>query len=156
MSPRVQEKKFFYPFLVFWLRWLTYMSLTKRERIKTQEFLLGSQERVISWTDLWPDFWQTVRLTYSFWAESGFLSTITSCFMNLQMIRLCINCWITLRIAHLRIAHWGAISRWAILSPSVIRIAHLNYYVLYVLFVLDIGHRWVLGTWAVYSIIIFS
>ena len=36
---------------------------------------------------------------------------------------------ITLRIAHLRIAHWGAIPRWAILSPSVIRIAHPNYYV---------------------------
>ena len=36
---------------------------------------------------------------------------------------------ITLRIAHLRIAHWGAILRWAILSPSVIRIAHPNYYI---------------------------
>ena len=36
---------------------------------------------------------------------------------------------ITLRIAHLRIAHWGAIPRWAILSPSVIRIAHPDYYV---------------------------
>ena len=46
---------------------------------------------------------------------------------------------ITLRIAHLRIAHWGAILRWAILSPSVIRIAHLNYYVFYALFVLDMG-----------------
>ena len=36
---------------------------------------------------------------------------------------------ITLRIAHLRIAHWGAILRWAILSLSVIRIAHPSYYV---------------------------
>ena len=44
-----------------------------------------------------------------------------------------------LRIAHLRIAHWGAILRWAILSPSVIRIAHPNYYVFYELFVLDMG-----------------
>ena len=33
---------------------------------------------------------------------------------------------ITVRIAHLRIAHWGAILRWAILTPLVIRIAHLN------------------------------
>ena len=41
---------------------------------------------------------------------------------------------ITVRIAHLRIAHWGAI-----LSPSVIRIAHLNYYVFYALFLLDMG-----------------
>ena len=41
----------------------------------------------------------------------------------------CQNSPITLRIAHLRIAHWGAIPRWAILSPSVIRIAHPNYYV---------------------------
>ena len=46
---------------------------------------------------------------------------------------------ITLRIAHLRIAHWGAILRWAILSPSVIRIAHPNYYVFFELFVLDMG-----------------
>ena len=34
---------------------------------------------------------------------------------------------VNVRIAHLRIAHWGAILRWAILSPSVIRIAHPNY-----------------------------
>ena len=53
---------------------------------------------------------------------------------------------ITVRIAHLRIAHWGAILRWAILSPSVIRIAHLNYYVFYALFALDMGPGWVLGT----------
>ena len=46
---------------------------------------------------------------------------------------------VNVRIAHLRIAHWGAILRWAILSQSVIRIAHLNYYVFYVLFVLDIS-----------------
>ena len=46
---------------------------------------------------------------------------------------------ITVRIAHLRIAHWGAILRWAILSPSVIRIAHLNYYVFVCLFMLDMG-----------------
>ena len=32
-----------------------------------------------------------------------------------------------LRIAHLRIAPQWAILRWAILSPSVIRIAHPNY-----------------------------
>ena len=42
---------------------------------------------------------------------------------------MCVCVWITLRIAHLRIAHWGAILRWAILSPSVIRIAHPSYYV---------------------------
>ena len=35
---------------------------------------------------------------------------------------------VNVRIAHLRIAHWGAILRWAILSLSVIRIAHPNYY----------------------------
>ena len=46
---------------------------------------------------------------------------------------------VNVRIAHLRIAHWGAILRWAILSPSVIRIAHPNYYVFYELFVLDMG-----------------
>ena len=34
---------------------------------------------------------------------------------------------VNVRIAHLRIAHWGAILRWAILSPSVIRIAHPNH-----------------------------
>ena len=34
---------------------------------------------------------------------------------------------VNVRIAHLRIAHWGAILRWAILSPSVIRIAHPNF-----------------------------
>ena len=34
-----------------------------------------------------------------------------------------------LRIAHLRIAPQWAILRWAILSPSVIRIAHPNYYI---------------------------
>ena len=37
------------------------------------------------------------------------------------------NRLMNVRIAHLRIAHWGAILRWAILSPSVIRIAHPNY-----------------------------
>ena len=46
---------------------------------------------------------------------------------------------VNVRIAHFRIAHWGAILRWAILSPSVIRIAHPNYYVFYELFVLDMG-----------------
>ena len=50
-----------------------------------------------------------------------------------------IVCAITVMIAHLRIAHWGAILRWAILSPLVIRIAHLNYYVFVCLFMLDIG-----------------
>ena len=39
----------------------------------------------------------------------------------------------------LRIAHWGAILRWALLSPSVIRIAHPNYMFFYELFVLDMG-----------------
>ena len=34
---------------------------------------------------------------------------------------------VNVRIAHLRIAHWGAILRWAILSQSVIRIAHPNH-----------------------------
>ena len=34
---------------------------------------------------------------------------------------------VNVRIAHLSIAHWGAILRWAILSLSVIRIAHPNY-----------------------------
>ena len=50
-----------------------------------------------------------------------------------------IKLMITVRIAHLRIAHWGAILRWAILSPSVIRIAHLNFYVFVCLFMLDMG-----------------
>ena len=44
---------------------------------------------------------------------------------------------VNVRIAHLRIAHWGAILRWAILSLSVIRIAHPNYYFFYELFVID-------------------
>ena len=44
-----------------------------------------------------------------------------------------------LRIAHLGIAPQWAILRWAILSQSVIRIAHPNYYVYYELFVLDMG-----------------
>ena len=38
--------------------------------------------------------------------------------------------WITVRIAHLRIAFQWAILMWSMLSPSVIGIAHLNYYVL--------------------------
>ena len=42
---------------------------------------------------------------------------------------------ITVRIAHLRIAHWGAILRWAILSPSVIRIAHPNHKTFFTLLV---------------------
>ena len=46
---------------------------------------------------------------------------------------------VNVRIAHLKIAHWGAILRWAILSLSVIRIAHPNYKVFYELFVLDMG-----------------
>ena len=46
---------------------------------------------------------------------------------------------VNVRIAHLKIAHWGAILRWAILSVSVIRIAHPNYKVFYELFVLDMG-----------------
>ena len=45
------------------------------------------------------------------------------CDIIVDMIVVLVNV-ITLRIAHLRIAHW------AILSPSVIRIAHPNYYVL--------------------------
>ena len=40
-------------------------------------------------------------------------------------------------------------------DPITLRIAHLNYYVFYVLFVLDISPGRVLGTWAVYSIMIF-
>ena len=47
--------------------------------------------------------------------------------------------WITLRIAHLRIAPWWAILRWAILSTLVIRIAHPNYYVVYALFANDMA-----------------
>ena len=46
---------------------------------------------------------------------------------------------ITLRIAHLRIAPWWAILRWAILSTLVIRIAHPNYYVVYALFANDMA-----------------
>ena len=46
---------------------------------------------------------------------------------------------VNVRIAHLKIAHWGAILRWAILSLSVIRIAHPNYKDFYELFVLDMG-----------------
>ena len=40
---------------------------------------------------------------------------------------------VNVRNAHLRIAHWGAILRWAILSPSVIRIAHPNYSTIFTL-----------------------
>ena len=46
---------------------------------------------------------------------------------------------IIVRIPHLRIPHWGAILRWGILSQSVIRITHPNYYVFYALFVHDMG-----------------
>ena len=46
---------------------------------------------------------------------------------------------ITLRIAHLRIAPWWAILRWAILSTLVIRIAHPNYHVVYALFANDMA-----------------
>ena len=42
---------------------------------------------------------------------------------------------VNVRIAHLRIAHWGAILRWAILSPSVIRIAHPNHKTFFTLLV---------------------
>ena len=42
---------------------------------------------------------------------------------------------VNVRNAHLRIAHWGAILRWAILSPSVIRIAHPNHETFFTLLV---------------------
>ena len=48
---------------------------------------------------------------------------------------------ITLRIAHLRIAPWWAILRWAILSISFIRIAHPNHYVFFRL-IWPLGECW--------------
>ena len=50
-------------------------------------------------------------------------------------------CPITLRIAHLRIAPWWAILRWAILSTSFIRIAHPNHYVFFRL-IWPLGECW--------------
>ena len=74
-----------------------------------------------------------------------FLST--HCLLNFDLI--------IVRIPHLRIPHWGAILRWGILSPSVIRITHPNYNDFYALFVHDMGPGWVLWTRTVCSITIF-
>ena len=62
---------------------------------------------------------------------------------------------IIVRIPHLRIPHWGAILRWGILSQSVIRITHPNYYVFLCIVCAWYGLWWVLGTRTVCSITIF-
>ena len=49
------------------------------------------------------------------------------CILGHCIVLHCALHWVNVRIAHLSIAHWGAILRWAILSLSVIRIAHPNY-----------------------------
>ena len=57
--------------LLFCSRWINHMILAKRGKIGDTRDPLGSQRGVISPTDLWPDFWQTV-LTYSFWLSLHF------------------------------------------------------------------------------------
>ena len=93
----------------------------------------------------WSWFWWSLMLAHY-------------CFLHITNSIICLLFWpklIIVRIPHLRIPHWGAILRWGILSQSVIRITHPNYYVFYALFVHDMGPGWVLWTRTVCSITIF-
>ena len=70
----------------------------------------------------------SAELLYSRGSKFTFVATeqkqrVTKCHTQTQKFAL----KIIVRIPHLRIPHWGAILRWGILSPSVIRITHPNY-----------------------------